>query len=227
MVTRTSAIREYITVLLQEYKDSKDPGERSQIKSKAQAAAKDADSGGGNKTSSSDSGHGATGTAPIGHGTPDDRDEATQARDKGIIKDINEEFGTDSNDLYSFVEKAESGDSRIKILDKDGNVKDKYERGDVFEIQTKDHGTVKVQPGGDGAFDGLDDRVLSTGGETAAKAVHAAGKTTPKAEAQSSGDPGKPQKTHQSGGSSDNPNPYEDNWDDFMTWLLYTLNNQN
>lgn len=91
---------------------------------------------------------------------------------KPLFKDLKAEFGVADDKDKSWIEAAKKSD-QIKILDKNGQDvtqtfdKDKLS-GYTLEINSKQHGQIKIQAGGDGVLNGGDDKITMSGGPAAA-----------------------------------------------------------
>lgn len=86
----------------------------------------------------------------------------TKDQTKQIIKEVSDEFGIDSTARGTkaiWKERAKT-DPNITV------------EGDVLTINSKQHGVVKIQMGGDGEINGGDDKLLSVGGQAAGNAVN-------------------------------------------------------
>ena len=101
------------------------------------------------------------------------RSDADAARDKAVIKDLNNEFGISaSGDQKDIWAQKSIQDDKITIYGKDGQVKNgEINKGDIIEVKSDKYGIVKIQAGGDGAINGRDDKILSIGTQVAATGV--------------------------------------------------------
>jgi hypothetical protein len=95
--------------------------------------------------------------------------------DKKIIADLSNEFGIDvkkAGTTKDWLELAKK-DQNVRVLDKSGNEvtnerEGRIKSGDILEVNSKQHGLVRISVGGDGEINGGDDKVISIGGKAAA-----------------------------------------------------------
>jgi hypothetical protein len=95
--------------------------------------------------------------------------------DKKIIADLSQEYGIDvkkAGTTKDWLEKAKT-DQNVRVLDNTGKDvtaerEGRIKKGDILEVNSKQHGLVRISVGGDGEINGGDDKVIMKGGQAAA-----------------------------------------------------------